>query len=202
MPLASAQSRWISGHYCDEFAEAHGKSLLVREALGAAMPSAGVGCAFNRDDLGALAAGRRLRDHLIRRALPRITNLACGWARRAVGAFWCGCGTTEGGLIATQEYFPDTLGAAVRQKARWTVGIALAGWDRLGWSVKPGDIWMRLRDRRATLAAVILLAAYLGMVIGGRSVGCRAIDAEAGQSLARNAHVALAGKCGAAGAGE
>ncbi len=41
LPLVSARSRWISGHYCDEFAEAHGKSLLVREALGAAMPSAG-----------------------------------------------------------------------------------------------------------------------------------------------------------------
>ena len=58
LPLVSARSRWISGHYCDEFAEAHGKSLLVREAIGAAVPSAGVGCGFNRAALGRIAAER------------------------------------------------------------------------------------------------------------------------------------------------
>ena len=44
----SPGSRWISGHYCDEFAEAHGKELVVREAVGAAVPLAGVGCAIER----------------------------------------------------------------------------------------------------------------------------------------------------------
>src|SRR3546814_11405972 len=48
LPLVDQQSRWISGHYCDEFAEAHGTYLAVREAIGAAVPAAGVGCAFSR----------------------------------------------------------------------------------------------------------------------------------------------------------
>ena len=43
MPLISPRSRWVAGHYADEFAEAHGKHLAMREAIGAAVPSAGVG---------------------------------------------------------------------------------------------------------------------------------------------------------------
>ncbi|WP_317617605.1 glycosyltransferase [Sphingomonas daechungensis] len=41
LPLVDRNSRWISGHYCDEFAEAHIKELVVREAVGAAIPLAG-----------------------------------------------------------------------------------------------------------------------------------------------------------------
>ncbi len=38
-----------------------------------------------------------------------------------------------GELVATRAYFPGRLDDAVRQKARWIHGIALQGWDRLGW---------------------------------------------------------------------
>src|SRR3546814_12104260 len=55
LPLVDQQSRWISGHYCDEFAEAHGKYLVLRDAIGAAVPSAGVGCAFARAALEQVA---------------------------------------------------------------------------------------------------------------------------------------------------
>jgi adsorption protein B len=48
----------------------------------------------------------------------------------------------------------------VRQKARWLGGIALTGWDRLGWRGGFGERWMRMRDRRGPLAAVLLLAGY------------------------------------------
>ena len=48
LPLIDPHSRWIGGHYCDEFAEAHIKELVVREAIGAAIPLAGVGCAIAR----------------------------------------------------------------------------------------------------------------------------------------------------------
>jgi adsorption protein B len=64
------------------------------------------------------------------------------------------------GVVASRGQFPATLGAAVRQKARWLGGIALAGWDRLGWSGGIGEHWMRMRDRRGPLAAVLLFAGY------------------------------------------
>ena len=55
-PLLDPGSRWIAGHYCDEFAEAHAKELVVREAIGASVPLAGVGCAIAREPLARLAA--------------------------------------------------------------------------------------------------------------------------------------------------
>lgn len=38
IPVRTNGSRWISGQYCYEFAEAHGKTMVVREAIGAALP--------------------------------------------------------------------------------------------------------------------------------------------------------------------
>ena len=48
----------------------------------------------------------------------------------------------------------------MRQKARWIGGIAFAGWDQLGWRGGLGERWMRMRDRRGPLAALLLLAGY------------------------------------------
>jgi adsorption protein B len=53
---------------------------------------------------------------------------------------------------------------AVRQKARWMTGIALSGWDRLGWSGGLVERWMRLRDRQSLIAALCLLAGYIALL--------------------------------------
>lgn len=58
MPTKGADATWVSGHYGDEFAEAHGKELGVRSHLGLPLPAAGVGCAFARDALSLLALHR------------------------------------------------------------------------------------------------------------------------------------------------
>jgi adsorption protein B len=162
LPLTTARSPWIAGHYCDEFAEAHGKSLWVRESLGAALPSAGVGCGFNRAALGRIAAARG-GTPFDEASLTEDYELGLRLGEAGGRGILVRMRDVEGGLIATREYFPDTLRAAVRQKARWMVGIALAGWDRLGWSGSWREYWMRLRDRREALAAVVLLAAYAGL---------------------------------------
>lgn len=57
-PLIRPDAWAVSGTYADEFAEAHGKMLVVRGAIGAGLPLAGVGCAIRRDALAALAATR------------------------------------------------------------------------------------------------------------------------------------------------
>ncbi len=163
LPLGSARSRWIAGHYCDEFAETHAKSLAVREALGASLPSAGVGCGFNRAALGKLAHARGGLP-FDESSLTEDYELGLRLADAGERGILVRMRDEAGDLIATREYFPDTLDTAVRQKARWTVGIALAGWDRLGWSGGWCERWMRLHDRRGALAALILLAAYAGLV--------------------------------------
>ena len=68
-------------------------------------------------------------------------------------------------VVSSRGHFPSTLDAAVRQKSRWIGGIALAGWDRLGWSGGIGERWMRMRDRRGPLAALLLVAAYAAILL-------------------------------------
>lgn len=170
LPLVNSRSRGVAGHYCDEFAEAHAKTLVVREALGAALPSAGVGCGFNRRALGEIAAARG-GEPFDASSLTEDYELGLRLGEAGERGILVRMRDAGGALIATREYFPDTLGAAIRQKARWTVGIALAGWDRMGWRGSWRECWMRLHDRRAALAAIILLAAYAGALLAAVSLG-------------------------------
>jgi adsorption protein B len=161
LPLPDPDSRWISGHYCDEFAEAHVKELVVREAVGAAIPLAGVGCAIARRPLAQLAAmedGRPFSGNSMTEDYEVGLKIGAIGLRTMFVRIPARPG--ERGMVASRGHFPATLGCAVRQKARWLGGIALAGWDRLGWSGGIGERWMRLRDRRGPLAALLLLAAY------------------------------------------
>ncbi len=161
LPLPDPHSRWIGGHYCDEFAEAHIKELVVREAVGAAIPLAGVGCAIARKPLAQLAA---LQDGKPFAGSSMTEDYEVGLRIGALGLktmfVRLPARPGERGVVASRGHFPATLGSAVRQKARWLGGIALAGWDRLGWSGGIGERWMRMRDRRGPLAALLLIAAY------------------------------------------
>src|SRR3954454_10212181 len=161
LPLPDPHSRWISGHYCDEFAEAHAKELVVREAVGAAIPLAGVGCAIARNPLAQLAAMQDGKP-FARNSMTEDYEVGLKIGALGLRTMFVRIPARAGerGMVASRGHFPSTLGCAVRQKARWMGGIALAGWDRLGWSGGIGERWMRLRDRRGPLAAVLLLAAY------------------------------------------
>jgi adsorption protein B len=166
LPLIDPGSRWISGHYCDEFAEAHTKELVVREAVGAAIPLAGVGCAIERGALARLAAtheGRPFAGTSLTEDYEMGLRIGALGGRTIFVRIPAQPG--EPGVVASRGHFPATLGAAVRQKARWLGGIALAGWDRMGWAGGLGERWMRLRDRRGPLAALLIVAAYLAALL-------------------------------------
>jgi adsorption protein B len=164
LPLIERERGWwaraVSSTYADEFAESHGKQLTVREAIGAGVPSAGVGCGFSRAALGRIAA---------RHGAPfdegSVTeDYELGLRIREMGGraiFVRLPGKAGGAAVAVRAHFPDTIPAAVRQKARWQAGIALSGWARLGWRGNLAEHWMRFRDRRAILAALVLLCAYV-----------------------------------------
>ncbi|WP_298671247.1 glycosyl transferase family protein [uncultured Sphingomonas sp.] len=176
LPLPRAESPLVAGHYCGEFAEAHGKDLVVRGALGAGLPFAGVGCAIRRDALIAISAEHGAPFDAD--SLTEDYELGLRLAAAGQAAHFARVRETPGGaLIAVREYFPATVGAAVRQKARWMTGIALAGWDRMGWgrALDLGDHWMRIRDRRATLAVIVLAAGYAALVGWALSMAGHAI---------------------------
>jgi adsorption protein B len=178
VPMVTGGSRWIGGHYGDEFAEAHGKELALRSRLGVPIPSAGVGCALTRSALALLAIERGGQPF---RADSLTEDYEVGMLIGAYGLRACFVDslTAAGDRIVSRGGFPGTVEHAVRQKSRWIAGIALAGWDHLGWlgarfaggGASPGQVWlarwMLWRDRRSPLAALILLAAYLGLIVTG-----------------------------------
>ena len=162
-PEQQAHSRWIAGHYSDEFAECHAKGLVVRAALGGALPAAGVGCGFSRNAIGDLAMRRAAEGEagpFAPECLTEDYELGLVMSNQGRGSAFLRLRDDSGALVATRSYFPNRLDAAVRQKTRWVHGIAFQGWDRMGWSLHPVDIWMALRDRRGPLTALVLAAAY------------------------------------------
>ena len=166
IPLPDPQSRWVSGHYCDEFAESHGKELVVREAVGASIPLAGVGCAISRGAIARLAADN-VGHPFAANCMTEDYELGLRVGAYADKTMFVRIPAVAGSrsLVSSRGHFPATLDAAVRQKARWIGGIALAGWERLGWSGGIGERWMRMRDRRGPLAALLLVAGYAAILL-------------------------------------
>ena len=159
IPVRTKGSRWISGHYCDEFAEAHGKNMVVREAIGAALPLAGVACAIERGLIGRLAVmngGDPFDPNSLTEDYELGMRIGAAGGRTIMARIL----DRNGRLIGTRACFPDALTSSVRQKTRWLTGIALAGWDRLGWNGNLAQKWMLLQDRRSIFAAIVMSAAY------------------------------------------
>lgn len=176
VPILRRGAAWIGGHYGDEFAEAHGKELALRSRLGVAMPSAGVGCALTRNAL-ALLAIERGGDPFRADSLTEDYEVGMLIGAYGLQSRFVDTRTVEGERIVSRGAFPGAFEAAIRQKSRWIAGIALAGWDHLGWpgggpgappEARAGERWiarwMLWRDRRAPLAALVLLAAYAALV--------------------------------------
>lgn len=166
LPEPQPGSRWIAGHYCDEFAEAHGKAMVVRDALGAGLPAAGVGCAFGRGILAELARRNgQGGGPFAPECLTEDYELGLKVAEMGGKSTFLRLRGNDGALVATRACFPGTLVTAVRQKARWIHGICFQGWERLGWNGRLAEQWMRMRDRRGPLTAVVLAAGYALLVL-------------------------------------
>lgn len=169
-PEIQPGARWIGGHYADEFSENHAKALVVRDALGAPLPAAGVGCGFARGALLRLAERRQAEGGggpFAPECLTEDYELGIELSREGRGSAFLRLRDAAGQLVATRSCFPSRLEAAVRQKSRWVHGIALQGWDRQGWNLRPVELWMALRDRRGPLTALVLGAAYLLLLVDG-----------------------------------
>lgn len=169
-PEPQSASPWVGGHYSDEFTESHAKAMVVRDALGAAIPAAGVACGFSREIMAGIARYRRAEGGAGPFAAECLTEdyeLGVLVWRRGGRSRFLRVRDETGELVATRAYFPARLEDAVRQKARWIHGIAFQGWDRLGWGRGGADLWMALRDRRGPLAAIVLACGYALIVIEG-----------------------------------
>jgi adsorption protein B len=191
LPLPQQNSRWLGSHYCEEFAEAHGKAMVVRHALGAALPAAGVGCAVERRALEGLANLRGSDAPFAADSLTEDYELGMGVAAQGGRCTFVRARSATGDLIATRAYFPSRLDHVITQKTRWVHGIALQGWDRLGWTNSPLEMWMRLRDRRGPFSAIVLFIGYFLLALAAVGFGASLLGFGAAMELSLFAEVLL-----------
>lgn len=155
------------GVYCDEFAEYHTRDMAVRPLLGGFVPSSGVGTGYRRDALETLArsaANKIFEPEALTEDYEnglRLFRLGCSQTFVPLVHPY---GTKE--FVATREFFPQTWTAAMRQRTRWVMGIALQTWERHGWKGKPGEVYWLWRDRKGLLANPLSLLANLVFVYG------------------------------------
>ncbi len=174
LPLPRRYSQFVGGHYMDEFAEAHGKDVIVREHLTGNVPSAGVATAFSRRaifmlsnlnngmvfDTGSLTEdyeiGYRLKELGAKEVFVRFPVL---FEDKMPGRFQPDKGAPLE-LVAVREYFPAKFWFSVRQKSRWIVGIVFQGWKNIGWPKQWSMRYIMMRDRKAVIAHPATLIAY------------------------------------------
>lgn len=160
LPLPTPIHEVTHGIYCDEFAEYHTRDMVVRAETGCFVPSCGVGTGYRREALDKLAAESRARGEEQIFARDALTeDYENGLQLRRLGfsqAFIPIAPYGSGDFVATREYFPRRFTAAIRQRTRWTMGIALQSWQRYGWRRDDGNSWLETywlwRDRKGLLA--------------------------------------------------
>lgn len=194
-PYAPEWKGFTAGHYVDEFAENHGKDVIVREALTGQVPSAGVGTCFSRRAISALLEDgdgiafdvqSLTEDYDIGFRLKQ-KGMKCIFARYSITdpaltlkQDWRpGMSREFSQVICVREHFPRDWQHAIRQKSRWIVGIVFQGTSNLGWSRKGALNYFLWRDRRGLFAyllsflvnllLLVLLAMWLVTVVAPNS---------------------------------
>jgi len=157
----------MHGIYCDEFAENHTRDMTVRPKLGGFVPSAGVGTAYRREALEKLAEARSNRvfepKALTEDYENGLTLFRLGCSQAFIPPMRAFDSTS---FMATREYFPQHWRAALRQRTRWVMGIALQSWERFGWGRNPGETYWLWRDRKGLIASPLGFAANVVFVYG------------------------------------
>ncbi|MGV2898809.1 glycosyl transferase family protein [Achromobacter sp. AGC78] len=181
LPVTSLERHWhelVAGTYMDEFAEWHTKDLVVRESLSKMVPSAGVGTCFSRRALEELAAetnNQPFNTDTLTEDYDIGARLAQRGMKQIFGKFqveyvtrrraWFGLGREKVSSIrmplGVREYFPNTFRTAYRQKARWTLGIGLQGWQQVGWTGSLANRYLLFRDRKGLITSFIAILAYV-----------------------------------------
>lgn len=181
LPFATPIRDFTHGVYCDDFAEGQALHLAARVRAGAFLPGCGVGTAFSRNAIEALAAAsaNRLFDP---ESLTEDYDVGLRLHQLGFTQTFVPVTFSAGHLVATREFFPRTIRNAIRQRTRWIIGNSLQSWSKHGWGVGPLSSWPNRyflwRDRKglwgnplSLLCNALLLYAVLswlhGAALGG-----------------------------------
>jgi adsorption protein B len=162
LPLRTSWKEWTHGVYIDDFTEYATRDMPVRQAMGAFVPSNGVGTGFRRQALEDLA---ERSNNCVFEPVCLTEDYENGLRLRLNGSKQIFVPLHVEGM-ATREYFPHTVHTAIRQRTRWITGIALQTWDRHGW---PGGIAQKYwlwRDRKGLIGNPASLLANAVFVYG------------------------------------
>jgi adsorption protein B len=189
IPFESKAGEMTAGTYLDEFAESHVKDMVVRERISGMVPSAGVGTGFAREAIERLALKH---DNQIFNVATFTEDYDLAFRMNAIGErsvliqfFIERTKLVPAGifkkrerlkvtreLVGTRGYFPSNFSDAVRQKARWTLGIVFHGWQQRGWEGGPALRYMIWRDRKALVTNAVNMLGYLLLLGAALNAHC------------------------------
>lgn len=180
-PFEKSWHNFTCMHYLDEFAELHGKDIVVREAMAGQVPSAGVGTCFSRKAVLALLEegdgiafdaqsltedydiGFRLKAKGLKEIFVRFP-VVLDDSEAARKKLLTGQNIRTSNVICVREYFPDTLATAIRQKSRWITGIVFQGYKTHHWTIDPILNYFLWRDRKGAITNFISFLATIILV--------------------------------------
>jgi len=171
-------THWL---YADEFSESHTKNIIVREALKLHVPSAGVGTAFSRRAINALANeahGNPFEENSLTEDYRTSFRIrACGFKAIFLTQYVLRTKWVEQGLfkkkyikktvkeyVATRAMFPQNYFQAVRQKSRWIIGIVFQEWEHTPWPKSWRLRYSLVHDRKAFITHFINGTAYFLLI--------------------------------------
>ncbi|RUR13720.1 glycosyl transferase family protein [Legionella sp. km772] len=171
-PLQVPYKNFTHWLYADEFSENHTKDIIVRESIQGHVPSAGVGTAFSRHALHVLEdpetkapfatnsltedyrTSLAIRVHKLKQIFVSQYITKMKWQRRSFfRKGYVQKPTRE--YIATRALFPMEYKKAVRQKARWIIGIVFQEWQHTQWPKEWRIKFTLAHDRKAFLTHFI-----------------------------------------------
>jgi adsorption protein B len=176
-PLPVPYQNFTHWLYADEFSENHTKDIIVRESIHGHVPSAGVGTAFSRHALHVLEDPKTkvpfstnsltedyrtslsIRVHNLKQIFVTHQIIRMQWRPRS----FFRKGYIQKPLkeyVATRALFPLEYTKAVRQKARWIIGIVFQEWHHINWPKEWSIRFTLAHDRKAFFSHFINGSGY------------------------------------------
>jgi adsorption protein B len=168
LPLRTGFPSIVHSIYCDEFAEWQLKDMPARQFMGSFVPSNGVGTGYTREALEKLASAEH---NLIFEPSSLTEDYENGLRLHKLGCrqVFVPLSGKQADMIATREFFPQSLRAAIRQRTRWITGIGLQTWEHHGWRGTLPQVYWFWRDRKGLLGNPLSLFTNLLFVYGALS---------------------------------
>ncbi len=158
LPLKTGFADVTHGVYCDEFAEFQTIDMRARQLSRSFMPSNGVGTGFAKEVLERLAHEHNY-EPFDPASLTEDYEIGVQIHRMGYRQTFSPLVRTSQDFVATREYFPRSMQAAIRQRTRWITGIALQCWERQGWKGSWRTRYWFWRDRKGLVTNPLSVAA-------------------------------------------